>query len=665
MVRGSEPIPLTFLPGGHGVALSEGHKEAARALADASRALAAGRPEEANPLLERAEVATLLGDQVALGRVELLLALGDTTGALTALARLDERGAPPLTQPQIERLRARALLEAGDEAGARAAWSRAFEAESLPHRRQEVKLEMIEALQAAGLLPPDAAPVDLMPEVLREASHPHERAPEDRTPEEAAAAGDALLGQGRSAEAAAAYAEALAGLVDETERRLLQQRRGVALFNVRRYGEARTAFERAGGHDEARFWVARAAAREGSVPEAMRIFAELGTSSDPDWASRALFLLGTLHDGRDEQQQARARFEQVAGYTVFPERVRDALWRLGWSDFQAARYTEARKHFLAMVASARAEGLDADSTRRARYWAARAGEQGDAKEAARAEFLTLAHEAPFSYYGLRAQQRLGKSFVSASSGATPLEPVGLAPGREGVAYWRLQRAALLVEAGLSELAALELRALADAPLPLADRIAIGRVMVAADDFAAAQRIVVEAAQAPLAEGLRPGYERLWWLAWPRAYPDAVVAVAELGVEPQLVWAIMREESSFRPRVRSSAGAVGLMQLMPETALRVARRANRPDPDEAALELPEVNVELGTRYLAELNERMNGRTSAMIASYNAGPRAVARWLEEAEPDVEDDVFVESMPYDQTQSYTRRVLRSYWLYDRLYQ
>ena len=78
----------------------------------------------------------------------------------------------------------------------------------------------------------------------------------------------------------------------------------------------------------------------------------------------------------------------------------------------------------------------------------------------------------------------------------------------------------------------------------------------------------------------------------------------------------------------------------------------------------MNVELGTRYLAELNERMNGRTSAMIASYNAGPSAVARWLEEAEPDVDDDVFVESMPYGQTQSYTRRVLRSYWLYGRLY-
>ena len=196
-------------------------------------------------------------------------------------------------------------------------------------------------------------------------------------------------------------------------------------------------------------------------------------------------------------------------------------------------------------------------------------------------------------------------------------------------------------------------------------MAIGRVMVAADDFAGAQTIVVSALVDRLAEGLRAGVERLWRLAWPRAFPEAVAMADDLGVERELVWAIMREESSFRPRVHSSAGAIGLMQLMPETAERVARRAKRPVPDEAALETPPVNVELGTRYLAELRQRMDGRISAVIASYNAGPRAVARWLEEAPPGIDDDVFVEDIPYGQTRSYTRRVFRSYWLYGRLYE
>jgi len=663
--RSKEPTPLSFLPGGHGIALTAGNKAAAHALAEATRTLEAGRPREVKPQLERAAPASQLDDQIALVGVETLLALGDTRAALDGLERLERTDPPELVRPQIEQVRARALLARGDEEGARAAWRRAFEAETLPHRRHDVKIEMVEALQRAGRLPADTAPAELAPEVLQEASRPDEMPTGERSPDEAAEAGDALLARGRSAAAAEAYAEALAALVDETERRLLHQRRGVALFKIRRYTEARTSFESAGNGDEARFWVARAAAREGSVSEAMRIFAELGTSPDAEWASRSLYLLGTLHDGRDELDAARSRFEQVVGYTVFPERVRDALWRLGWADFEAGRFEDARAHFLAMVASAEAEGLEPETTRRARYWAARAGERGGAiatAKASRAELLALAHEAPFDYYGLRAQQRLGKRFhVAAPSAQTIAEGNG---GPASVSYRQLQRAALLVEAERAELAALELRALAEAPLGLADRMAVGRVMVAAEDYAGAQRIVVDAVRTPLAEGLRPGLERLWWLAWPQAYPDAVAATHGLGVERELVWAIMREESSFRPRVHSSAGAIGLMQLMPETAARVARRAKRPAPDEAALETPEVNVELGTRYLAELRERLDGRVSAMIASYNAGPRAVKGWLEARDPGIPDDVFVEDIPYGQTRSYTRRVLRSYWLYQQLY-
>jgi len=176
--------------------------------------------------------------------------------------------------------------------------------------------------------------------------------------------------------------------------------------------------------------------------------------------------------------------------------------------------------------------------------------------------------------------------------------------------------------------------------------------------------VVDAYLGQLAQGLRPGLERLWWLAWPRAYVDEVAEAPALGVEPELVWAIMREESSFRPRVHSWAGAIGLMQLMPDTARRVAERTGLDAPAPEALEQPAVNVALGTRYLGELRERMDGRTSAMIASYNAGPRAVADWLEGSPPGTPDDVFVEDIPYTQTRSYAQRVLRSYWLYQRLY-
>jgi soluble lytic murein transglycosylase len=659
--------PLSFLPDGSGIALGARSRAGAAALGAARQALEAGDWSRFDAGLERASSVELLSDQVALLRAEAALARGEPDAALatlTALESLDPhelRGPVPIVQAQIDRVRARALLAAGDDAGARAAWRRAFEAESEAERRMDVKLEMVMALQQAGRLPADAAPETLATGVLQAASRPDEKAPEDRSPSEAAEAGDMLLARGRSADAADAYAEALSGLVEETQRRLVQQRRGRALFNLRRYDEARRAFQAAGGDAEARFWTGRAAARQGDVPEAMRVFAQLGSAEDPAWASHALFLLGTLQAGRGEHDAARESFRRVVGYTAFPERVREALWRLGWADFEAGRFVSAREHFLAMVASASAEGLEPDESWQPRYWAARAAGEAGQPLQAQAELGELAAEAPLSYYGLRAQERLGRGRLVAAPDAPPIVD---ADDLDHVEYWRLQRAALLIEAGLEEQARLELRELLQQPLRLDDRMAIGRVMAAADDYNGAERIVVDAFLGPLAEGLRPGVERLWWLAWPRAWPELVGAAPAVGVEPELVWAIMREESSFRPRVHSSAGAIGLMQLMPDTASLVAGRADHDDPEPRDLERPDVNIALGSRYLGELRERMDGRTSAMIASYNAGPRAVARWLEEAPLGQPDDVFVEAIPYSQTRAYAKRVLRSYWLYQRLY-
>ena len=139
--------------------------------------------------------------------------------------------------------------------------------------------------------------------------------------------------------------------------------------------------------------------------------------------------------------------------------------------------------------------------------------------------------------------------------------------------------------------------------------------------------------------------------------------ASVGVEPALVYSVMREESGYRPTALSVAGARGLLQLMPETAERLAREAG---PARAVARrrssIPQVNLALGSRYLAQLLGRFGGRASAAIASYNAGPQAVARWLEGSA--LADDEWVEAIPYDQTRAYVKRVLRSLHAYRVLY-
>jgi soluble lytic murein transglycosylase len=103
--------------------------------------------------------------------------------------------------------------------------------------------------------------------------------------------------------------------------------------------------------------------------------------------------------------------------------------------------------------------------------------------------------------------------------------------------------------------------------------------------------------------------------------------------------------------------------MPATGRGLATALGAARFDAAELYVPKRNLELGAFYLSQLLTRFDGRFSAAIASYNAGPEAVARWLA-ADGEREEDEWVESIPYDQTRNYVRRVLRSVHVYRSLY-
>ncbi|MAA74703.1 MAG: hypothetical protein CMN28_08360 [Salinisphaeraceae bacterium] len=125
-----------------------------------------------------------------------------------------------------------------------------------------------------------------------------------------------------------------------------------------------------------------------------------------------------------------------------------------------------------------------------------------------------------------------------------------------------------------------------------------------------------------------------------------------AVDPAYVMAIMRTESLFQPVARSPAGAVGLMQLMPATARKVANDLELPRPDSEALKTPYENINLGTRYLQEQLQRFSGNYALASAAYNAGPHRVSRWL----PDVPvaADIWVENIPYTETREYVKRAM-----------
>jgi len=143
------------------------------------------------------------------------------------------------------------------------------------------------------------------------------------------------------------------------------------------------------------------------------------------------------------------------------------------------------------------------------------------------------------------------------------------------------------------------------------------------------------------------------LLYPRPYDQEVQMGARLTqLEPELIYGVLRQESLYRADALSSAGARGLLQMLPETARRTAQAWNRPKPSGDDLFQPSINVPLGAAHLKELIDRFGGQTAVALAGYNAGPNAAQRWLPAQA--IDPDIWVENIPYNETRGYVQRIL-----------
>ena len=144
------------------------------------------------------------------------------------------------------------------------------------------------------------------------------------------------------------------------------------------------------------------------------------------------------------------------------------------------------------------------------------------------------------------------------------------------------------------------------------------------------------------------------LRYPLPFRETMQAFAQdANISPTWVYGVMRSESLFMRDVRSSAGAVGLMQLMPMTGKKVAQDIQLPYSGLDTLTNPQSNIRLGTTYLGQMAERFGGNQVLATAAYNAGPHRVDKWLP-ATGNVDARVWIENIPFNETRGYVRRVL-----------
>ena len=283
-------------------------------------------------------------------------------------------------------------------------------------------------------------------------------------------------------------------------------------------------------------------------------------------------------------------------------------------------------------------------THRWRYWLARASVEDGNPERGQALLAALAQER--DYYGFLAAERLGQAPAlnerTASASAEAQSAVRRHPA--------VQRMVELYAVGDAVNARREWNRVYD-ELPTEGRAAL--VELAAEIGWVIQAII-GASRAELTDRLA--------LRFPTPFPHIFKRHAfEANLPLAFVFAISRQESAFNPNAVSSAGARGLMQLMPATARATARQARLPQPATAALFDPATNVRLGAHHLAHLMRRYDGHRALVAAAYNAGSARVNRWLKER-GGIPTDVWIETIPFAETRGYVKSVLAFSQVYAR---
>ncbi|HET7263352.1 MAG TPA: transglycosylase SLT domain-containing protein [bacterium] len=494
------------------------------------------------------------------------------------------------------------------------------------------------ALAAAHPLPPDTTPVDVF----------YQRAKSEFD------AGDG----------AAAYADLQrvlsmprAWLYDDGTFYML----GVLTYRQRHFSVAARWFQqdaalRQTHADDALFYLMRIALAGGRDAEALgyarRIAAEYPKSS---LAPRGLYLIAETRAERGAAGPAIALYQEAGDRFPLTWYGSRALWQVGWLLSRGGRWTPARAAWL--HAAEAAAGTDAAGA--SWYWAGRAAALAGHADWAADNYRRAATLYGDTYYGQAAAARLNEAARAAIDANAPEVPPGTIPS--------LDRFRELDALAQTDDATRDLEAAA-AAAPAASRAAVLTLLsVRYTQFDAPRRGIGVAEDARDALGT-PAPHRLprvlWEALYPRAlWPAIAQAASRDGVDPNLIAGVIREESRFDASAVSSAGAYGLMQLMPGTAASTARSLGMTTPDQRGLVDPATNIALGAAVLKAELMRF-GRVDLALAAYNAGPNAVRQW-QAARPGADPDTFVEEIPYGETRGYVKTVEQSAAMYRWLYQ
>jgi soluble lytic murein transglycosylase len=500
---------------------------------------------------------------------------------------------------------------------------------------------------------------------------------------EAIARADKLYEAKRYSDAWQAYSDAFARFPN-TANSQTQLRRVIAAVNLRKTADAVNALNAipsSAGETraEALYYVAQVYARTKQWDQARSTLEELRRSfANSPFTPRALVSVGQIaEDANNDADASYFLRTSVNSYQGSAE-VAQAQFDLAWMAHEDKNFSESSKLLTEHLASY--ADKNTDNRGRAGYWAARDSERAGKLSEARALYQAMQARYDANWYGYLAKQRLDamlrsgvgtiptKSFPSDSvmgKAIANLQTVTVAEETAGASADKvIAKSDELNNVGLNEWALEELAAasVSAASSPKVN-LAIARVYRSEEDNVRALNVLKKSF--PDYSQMKP--EELtreeWDVFYPLSYWDIIVQESRArNLDPYQVAGLIRQETVFMPRARSSARAYGLMQvLVPTGALTAKKYGLERTITEETLYEPRLNIQLGTAYLRDQIDKF-GRIEYVAAAYNAGPIRAVQWR--ASLPTEMDEWAEAVPFKETRGYVQGVVRNRLQYLRLY-
>ncbi|MBE3138611.1 MAG: tetratricopeptide repeat protein [Actinobacteria bacterium] len=399
-----------------------------------------------------------------------------------------------------------------------------------------------------------------------------------------------------------------------------------------------------------------------------------------NYADDSLYRIGRIYFLRGDLESAAANYEKIVNNYPGGDMIPNAYWELGWIQFRSGDYNTAKNTFQGMKVKFNGSSVGEE----AMFWEARCLQKLGENDAAANIYKEIIDSKTYTYYTFASQKSLKSMGVEydipkIDNTVYPdnpkiatllpeiyqdIENINTSSSQDGK-FTHIDKAKELlslefytsaakeIEAGSGELEQDNLRTLE-----------ISTLYFKAKDYLNSQKLIAKYFSKLKSNLNNPYKDYVYYLLYPYGFKEYIDKYsAEFNVDPLFMLAVIREESRFQPDAGSYAGALGLMQIIPNTGKGIASQLGISGFSNQMLLDPEMSIRMGSYYLSKQLESFNQNKYYACGAYNGGPGSMSKWIS-SWGDKDIDEFIEYVSYDQTRNYIKKVMGSYFFYQMLY-